>query len=422
MTRFMITLEQGVELVWHAFDDMDGGEIYVKKIPSMKVTDIARAVAPDAAEHEIVGIRPGEKLHEQMVSVEDSHHTYEYAEHYKILPAIHNWSSDAPSASRTARKVPPGLRLRLRQQPRVDDDRDALREWIDSQPRRGSASIERGYIPYGRQDITRGRHRRRGGGPALGLADPGPGGAAVRRRGRRAVRRCPCRRREQRHLGAAHRLRGSRARAGRSPVDEPDHLRRLRELRPLLRRRGRLRRYRPEDLQHGSVEALAAKLARAERAGTPAQGRRAGRTSPARPATCGRSTPSAERYGFRIIEDASHAIGARYLGEPIGNCRYSDITVFSFHPVKIITTAEGGMALTNDVDLANKMAPAQPRHHPRCDGRMERPSEGAWYYEQIELGCNYRMTDIQAALGKSQLQRASTTTSPAATRSPRRLP
>jgi UDP-N-acetylglucosamine 4,6-dehydratase len=93
MTRFMITLEQGVELVWHAFDDMFGGEIYVKKIPSMKVTDIAHAVAQDARQH-IIGIRPGEKLHEQMISFEDAPHTYEYAAYYKILPAIHNWSLD----------------------------------------------------------------------------------------------------------------------------------------------------------------------------------------------------------------------------------------------------------------------------------------------------------------------------------------
>ena len=93
MTRFMITLEQGVELVWHAFDDMHGGEIYVKKIPSMTLVDIARAVAPDA-KHKLIGIRPGEKIHEQMIGLEDAAHTYEYSDHYKILPAIHNWSSD----------------------------------------------------------------------------------------------------------------------------------------------------------------------------------------------------------------------------------------------------------------------------------------------------------------------------------------
>ncbi|MBC2770571.1 UDP-N-acetylglucosamine 4,6-dehydratase (inverting) [Pusillimonas minor] len=93
MTRFMITLEQGVELVWHAFEDMVGGEIYVKKIPSMNILDIARAIAPDA-KHEIIGIRPGEKLHEQMIGIEDALYSYEYARHFKILPAIHGWSND----------------------------------------------------------------------------------------------------------------------------------------------------------------------------------------------------------------------------------------------------------------------------------------------------------------------------------------
>lgn len=92
MTRFMISLEQAVELVWHAFEDMIGGEIYVKKIPSMKVTDLARVVAPEA-KIEFVGIRPGEKLHEQMIGSEDSYHTYEYDEHFKILPSINGWDS-----------------------------------------------------------------------------------------------------------------------------------------------------------------------------------------------------------------------------------------------------------------------------------------------------------------------------------------
>lgn len=94
MTRFMISLEEGVELVWHAFEDMEGGEIYVKKIPSMKVTDLARVVAPEARQ-EIVGIRPGEKLHEQMIGAEDAYYTYEYAEHFKILPVINNWHQTA---------------------------------------------------------------------------------------------------------------------------------------------------------------------------------------------------------------------------------------------------------------------------------------------------------------------------------------
>lgn len=93
MTRFMITLEQGVDLVWHAFGNMVGGEIYVKKIPSIKLTDVALACAPNAS-HDIIGIRPGEKLHEQMIGTEDAPHTYEYDTYYKVLPAIHNWSHD----------------------------------------------------------------------------------------------------------------------------------------------------------------------------------------------------------------------------------------------------------------------------------------------------------------------------------------
>ena len=107
MTRFMITLEQGVELVWRAFDEMVGGEIYVKKIPSMKVTDIALAVSPEASQ-ENIGIRPGEKLHEQMIGPEDALHTYEYSDHFKILPAIHNWSSD-PARISGGKKVEPNF-------------------------------------------------------------------------------------------------------------------------------------------------------------------------------------------------------------------------------------------------------------------------------------------------------------------------
>jgi len=107
MTRFMISLEEGVELVWHAFDDMKGGEIYVKKIPSMKVTDIAKAIAPNV-EHKIIGILPGEKLHEQMISSEDSYSTYEYDEHFKILPQINDWGKDKERI-KNGIKVPEGF-------------------------------------------------------------------------------------------------------------------------------------------------------------------------------------------------------------------------------------------------------------------------------------------------------------------------
>jgi UDP-4-amino-4,6-dideoxy-N-acetyl-beta-L-altrosamine transaminase len=112
-----------------------------------------------------------------------------------------------------------------------------------------------------------------------------------------------------------------------------------------------------------------------------------------------------QRYGFRIIEDASHAIGASYGGETVGSCRYSDITVFSFHPVKIITTGEGGVAVTNDEKLAADMALLRSHGITRDSALMTHASEGPWYYQQIALGYNYRMTDIQAALGLSQMSR-----------------
>ena len=112
-----------------------------------------------------------------------------------------------------------------------------------------------------------------------------------------------------------------------------------------------------------------------------------------------------KKYGFHIIEDASHAIGATYRGEPVGNCRYSDITVFSFHPVKIVTTGEGGMAVTNDPVLAERMTLLRSHGITRDAALMIQKPEGPWTYQQIALGYNYRMTDIQAALGHSQMSR-----------------
>jgi UDP-4-amino-4,6-dideoxy-N-acetyl-beta-L-altrosamine transaminase len=153
-----------------------------------------------------------------------------------------------------------------------------------------------------------------------------------------------------------------------------------------------------------SVSALSEKLARAERAG-----RLPKVVIPVH--LCGQPCEMAAihelstRYGFRIIEDASHAIGGKYLNTPIGGCRYSDITVFSFHPVKIVTTAEGGMSMTNDPALAKSMALLRSHGITRDPVEMTHAPDGDWYYQQIDLGFNYRMTDLQAALGLSQLSR-----------------
>lgn len=153
-----------------------------------------------------------------------------------------------------------------------------------------------------------------------------------------------------------------------------------------------------------SPERLAEKLAWAER-----EGRLPAVLIPVH--LCGQSCDMAairalsERYGFKIIEDASHAVGGSYKGEPIGNCRYSDITVFSFHPVKIITTAEGGMAMTNDPRLAARLRLLRSHGITRDVAQMTHASDGPWYYEQIALGFNYRLTDVHAALGLSQMRR-----------------
>ena len=153
-----------------------------------------------------------------------------------------------------------------------------------------------------------------------------------------------------------------------------------------------------------SVERLAEKLAQAEQSGKLPKV-----VIPVH--LCGQPCDMAgihalsQRYGFRIIEDASHAIGGKYRGEQIGNCRYSDITVFSFHPVKIITTGEGGMSMTNDARLAKRMQLLRSHGITRDVNEMNHVPDGPWYYQQIDLGYNYRMTDLQAALGLSQMQR-----------------
>ncbi|MEM6485074.1 MAG: UDP-N-acetylglucosamine 4,6-dehydratase (inverting) [Pseudomonadota bacterium] len=140
MTRFMITLEEGVELVWHAFADMEGGEIYVKKIPSMTITDLARAVAPDAR-LEVVGIRPGEKLHEQMISEEDASQTFEYGGHYKILPAINRWS-DCEQRIKDGKPVDTSFVYRSDTNSQWMKP-DRFREWLAAYERQWLAGYER---------------------------------------------------------------------------------------------------------------------------------------------------------------------------------------------------------------------------------------------------------------------------------------
>jgi len=158
------------------------------------------------------------------------------------------------------------------------------------------------------------------------------------------------------------------------------------------------------DSYNMSVDALATKLERAY-----ANGRLPKVVIPVH--LCGQSCDMKEihalsiQYGFSILEDASHAIGASYQGEPVGRCRYSDICVFSFHPVKIVTTAEGGVAVSNNKVLVERMRLLSSHGVTRDEGLMTEASHGSWYYQQVDLGFNYRMTELQAALGVSQFNR-----------------
>lgn len=153
-----------------------------------------------------------------------------------------------------------------------------------------------------------------------------------------------------------------------------------------------------------SIESLEAKLRKSRVAGTLPKVLVAVHLC-GQPCEMAKISKLSKEYGFSVIEDASHSIGGRYRDEPIGNCRYSDITVFSFHPVKIVTTAEGGLATTNDLELASRMELLRSHGITRDPSLMVSESDGPWYYQQIDLGFNYRMTDLQAALGISQMKR-----------------
>ena len=398
MTCFMISQQEGVELVWHAFEDMVGGEIYVKKMPSMKVINLARVVAPEARQ-EIIGLRPGEKLHEQMISAEDSSYTYDYADYFKILPAINGWAS-SPERIKDGKKVPEGFVYSSDNNCQWMSD-GQLRDWIEANlDKIGTISP---VIPYGRQDITK--------------ADIDAVLAVLHSdfltQGPQVPRFEQC---VARHVGAAHAVAVNSATSalhiaclalGLGPGD------RLWTTPVTFVASANCGLYCGAEVDFVDIDprtynlcahALAQKLEQAERDG------RLPKVVVAvhlcgQPCDMQAIHALAQRYGFKVIEDASHAIGGKYRGEFIGNGRYSDISVFSFHPVKIVTTAEGGMALTNDAELAGRMALLRSHGITRDPAQMTHEADGPWYYQQIDLGFNYRMTELQAVLGVSQMQR-----------------
>ena len=260
-------------------------------------------------------------------------------------------------------------------------------------------------IPYGRQEITQADIDAVVAVLRSDFLTQGPMVAALRAGGGQLLRRGACRGGEQRDLGLAHRLPGAGSWSGRLAMDQPDHLRRLGQLCDCIAGRESISSISIPQAYNLCPKALERKLIDGREGGAIAEGRRA--RASVRPALRhGRpSLRSRGKYGFRIIEDASHAIGGSYRGSPSASCRYSDISVFSFHPVKIITTGEGGMALTQDAKLAERMALLRSHGVTRDAALMTKEPDGPWYYQQIDLGFNYRMTELQAALGLSQMAR-----------------
>jgi len=268
------------------------------------------------------------------------------------------------------------------------------------------SSAPKPCLPYGRQTIREADIGLCAAGSAQPLPHPGAGGACLRASGGCQAGRPPWGGSEQCHQLPAHHLPGPAAGARRSALTSPI----------TFVASANCCRYSGAAVDFVGIDPttalmnVAAVTAKLEQASA----RAACGTLPKvvvavhlAGSSCDRAAIGAlaERYGFALLEDANHAIGGRYQGEPVGNCRHSAITVFSYHPVKIVTTGEGGLATTNDPLLAQRMAELRSQGIVRGAERFGRPAAGPWVYEQQHLGINYRITDIQAALGLSQLKK-----------------
>ena len=393
MTRFWITLPQGVDFVIKAFERMYGGELFVPKIPSLRITDLAQSLAPTLPQRTI-GIRPGEKLHELMITRDDSY------EHDRVHRPLCNLPIDP--LCRAAQLC--GKRARRKSHPGAS----GLRVLVGLESALSVRGRDRGFelrsvIPYGRQLVDEADIAAV---VAVLQSDWLTQGPAIPRFEQAVADYC----------GAALALavgNGTMAlhlaclAVGIGPGDlvwtSPN----------TFVASANCARYCGADVDFVDIDPqtlnlcprrLAEKLHKAKQSGRlpklviPVHF--AGRS-------CDMETIAAlgREFGFRIVEDASHALGAQYRGDRVGAGRYADITTLSFHAVKLITAAEGGMLLTQSAELAERIALLRSHGITRDPAHMSGPSEGPWYYQQIALGYNYRMTDVQAALGASQMRR-----------------
>jgi UDP-4-amino-4,6-dideoxy-N-acetyl-beta-L-altrosamine transaminase len=368
------TLERSTELVWTALEEMVGGEIYINKLtPKSGLSSNQNALQSDGkleVESEVV-----EQLHQQLIGEESSGHTFEYDDYFKVIPATHSWSSE-PIRIKNGKKLSSAL---------------------------DNASGSSKFIPYGRQSISD-----KDIGAVLDVlqSDFLTQGPAVPRFETAAKDHC-----NASYAVAANSATSALHIACMALDLGPGDI--LWTVPNTFVASANVGVYCGADVDFVdidpetycmSVEALEEKLRFAEVTGKlpkiliPVHF--AGQSCDMRGIS-----RLARKYNIRIIEDASHAIGASYLGQPVGNCAFSDICVFSFHPVKIITTAEGGLATTNNPELANRMERHRSHGVTRDSALMDQIPDGGWYYQMIELGYNYRMSEMQAALGVTQFER-----------------
>ncbi len=422
MTRFNISLQDGVNMVLWAIKNAWGGEVLIPKIPSYRITDLAKAIGPDC-KHTIIGIRPGEKIHEEMITSSDSLHTVDLGKYYAVLPMGARYTMADYCNHFRADQVPEGFCYNSGDNEQFLNIRE-LHDLIfkmqpqEQQPRRlrtmqnfstffepidHAVDHEQEYIPYARQCID---EEDIAAVVSILQSDFITQGSAIAQFEADLLKICKAR------FAVATNSATSALHLACLALDicPGDHvwttpITFVATANSALYCGGMVDFIDIDPQTYNiSISALEHKLIKAKKSNTLPKVVIAVHL-------CGQACEMqaihtlSKIFNFKIIEDASHALGGQYENLPIGNCRYSNITVFSFHPVKIITTAEGGMAVSNDIKLAEKIRRLRSHAITRTPNLMTERSHGPWYYQQLELGFNYRMTDVQAALGSSQLKK-----------------
>ena len=400
MTRFWITLDQGARFVIRCIERMEGGEVFVPRIPSVNIMDLAKTIAPEA-KIETIGIRPGEKLHEVLISEDEARDTVEWEDMFVVQPAHPWWTSAHWSIGK---KVPEGFRYASDTNPHQLTGEE-LRQWAADFPldRSSDKPPQPRSLPYARQSINEADITAV---VSVMRSDWLTQGPVITQFERRVADYCGARYAVAVANGTAA-LHLSCLALGLKPGQ------RLWTSPNTFVASANCGLYCGAEVDFVDIDPQTYNLSVPELTRKLAQAAKKDRLpSVVVPVDfAGQSCQLeaihelARQYRFAVLEDAAHAFGGRYQDAPVGNCRFSDLTIFSFHPVKIITTGEGGMVVTNREDLYQQLVRLRTHGITRDPRWLKGESAGGWYYEQIGLGFNYRLTDMQAALGLSQMER-----------------